>query len=159
MAIFYLDASANAKLYFQNELGVDFMLELLVSPSAEDIFFTSTLSIVEVKAAISRRINEIDDRASLLAAHDRDVYQLFELLPVSLGIITRAGEVAENYRLRAGDAIHLASALSVAATVDTSQVFMVSSDAELLDASEEAGIGALDPQADGAADSLRQFRA
>ena len=158
MAIFYLDASANAKIYFQNEIGVDFVLELLVSPSPSDRFFTSTLSIVEVKAAISRRINDMDDRASLLATHDREVHQLFELLPVSLGIITRAGEVAENYRLRAGDAIHLASALSVAATVDTSQAFMVSSDIELLEASEAAGLGALDPQVDDALGRLNEIR-
>ena len=65
--------------------------------------------------------------------------------------------VVENHRLRAGDAIHLAAALSIAATT-VSQVFMVSSDTELLEASDAAGISVLDPQATDAMVSLRQIR-
>ena len=73
-------------------------------------------------------------------------------------IIIRAGSIVENYRLRAGDAIHLATALDIAEVTAPYQVFMVSSDAELLEASEAAGIGALDPQANDVIGSLRQVR-
>ena len=66
--------------------------------------------------------------------------------------------VVEDYRLRAGDAIHLASALSIAAFTDSAQVIMISSDAELLNASESASIGALEPQAVDAVDRLRRVR-
>lgn len=159
MPTFYLDASAIAKRYFQDEQGSRFMLEFLAHPSPEDRLVTSLLSIVEVKAAISRRIENPSRRTTLLASIDDTLHAQFELQPVDMDIIELAGVIAEALRLRAGDAIHLASALSVAANNDPSQIIMISSDAELLDASESAGIGALDPQAEGAADSLRQFRA
>lgn len=158
MPPFYLDASAIAKLYLPGERGVDFVVQLLESQFPDDRFFTSGLSIVEVKAAISRRIDSLTDRAELLAMYDDDVHEIFEILPVSDDIIIRAGAVTEDYRLRAGDAIHLATALSIAATTDDSQVFMVSSDTELLEAPEAAGIGAIDPQMDGSMSSLQQIR-
>ena len=158
MPTFYPDASAIAKLYLPGERGVDFVIQLLELRSPDDRFFTSGLSIVEVKAAISRRIDSLADRAELLAMYDDDVQEMFDLLPISDDIIIRAGAVAEDYRLRSGDDIHLATALSIATTVDNSQVFMVSADAELLEASQSAGIGALDPQADDAIDGLRRIR-
>ena len=157
MPVFYLDASAIAKLYLRNEMGVDFVLDLLTSPSQGERFFTSALSIVEVKAAISRRIDIPDTRSVLIAAYDGDMHEMFEVLPVEDSVIVEAGAVVENHRLRAGDAIHLATALSVAAVAD-SQVCMVSSDAELLEASEAAGIGAIDPQMNDAMGNLRQLR-
>ena len=111
---------------------------------------------MEVKSAISRRIRGMDDREALLIAYDTDVHRIFDILPVEDSIIVEAGTVVENHRLRAADAIHLATALSIRATA--SQVFMVSSDIELLDASEAAGLGALDPQEDDAIDRLRRAR-
>ena len=157
MAVFYQDASAIAKLYLRNEIGVDFVLELLGSPSPDDRFFTSALSIVEVKSAISRRIDRPNARSVLIAAYDGDVYEMFEVLPMDHSIIVEAGTVVENHRLRAGDAIHLATALSIAATT-IQPVFMVSSDVELLEAAEAAGLGALDPQMDDAIDRLHYIR-
>ena len=156
MATFYSDASAIAKLYLQDEIGVDFVLELLGSPSSDDRLFTSSLSIVEVKAAISRRIDSADDRAVLLRLYDRDVRELLSLLPVDDDIIMGAGAVAERHRLRTGDAIHLATAMDIAN--DFQQVFMVSSDIELLEASEAAGLGALNPQVDDALGRLNEIR-
>ena len=159
MPVFYLDASAIAKLYLPGEQGVDFVVQLIGSHISGDVFVTSNLSLVEVKSAISRRISNEETRAYLLDSFDRDVQEIFNLMAVSHEIIIGAGAVVEDYRLRAGDAIHLATALDIAAIADDSRVFMVSSDSELLEASEAAGIGALDPQADDAIDSLRQIRA
>ena len=122
MSIFYLDASAITKLYLHDEQGVDFILQLVEECLPSDRFFTSALSIVEVKSAIIRRVRRLDTRSFLLSAYDGDVYDKFEILPVEDEIIVEAGAVVENYRLRAGDAIHLATALSIAATVVNSQV-------------------------------------
>ena len=158
MAFFYLDASAIAKLYLPNEQGVEFVVQLLDLRSSTDMFATSALSVVEVKSAITRRIGSPSDKAPLLAAYDRDLREIFDLISIRDDIIIGASSVAERYGLRAGDAIHLASALSVAAVSDDSKLFMVSSDVELLEASEAAGIGALDPQTDDATASLRQIR-
>ena len=158
MPIFYLDASAITKYYLRDEMGVEFVIQLLELRSPDERIFTSALSVVEVKSAISRRIYSLNDRETLLATFDRNVREMFELLTVSDDIIIRAGAVVEDYRLRAGDAIHLATALDIAAIADDSRVFMVSSDAELLEASGMAGIGALDPQTEDAVGSLRQIR-
>lgn len=158
MAFFYLDASAIAKLYLPNEQGVEFVVQLLDLRSSTDMFATSALSVVEVKSAITRRIGSPSDKAPLLAAYDRDLREIFDLISIRDDIIIGASSVAERYGLRAGDAIHLASALSVAAVSDDSKLFMVSSDVELLEASEAAGIGALDPQSENATASLRQIR-
>ena len=158
MAFFYLDASAIAKLYLPNEQGVEFVVQLLDLRSSTDMFATSALSVVEVKSAITRRIGNPSDKAPLLAAYDRDLREIFDLISIRDDIIIGASSVAERYGLRAGDAIHLASALSVAAVSDDSKLFMVSSDVELLEASEAAGIGALDPQSENATASLRQIR-
>ena len=88
----------------------------------------------------------------------QDSVSLFRVIPTDDDLLRRALFVVENYRLRAGDAIHLTSSLSIAAFTDSAQVIMISSDAELIDTSIAAGIGALDPQADDAMDSLRQIR-
>ena len=156
MPVFYLDASAIAKMYLPDEQSVDFVVQLLGSRLSGDVFVTSTLSIVEVKSTISRRIDSPGDKESLLEAYDRDVQEIFNLVTVGDEIIQGAGLVVEQRRLRAGDAIHLATALDIAASF--SRVFMVSADTELLEASEAAGIGALDPQSENATASLRQIR-
>ena len=157
MPVFYLDASAIAKLYLPNEQGADFVSGLLHLPGSGDIFVTSALTLVEVKAAICRRIDRPAARSILIAAYELDVHDMFEILPMDNNVIVEAGAVVETHRLRAGDAIHSATALSIAATA-IQQVFMVSSDTELLEASGMAGIGALDPQTEGAVGSLRQIR-
>lgn len=158
MPVFYLDASAIAKLYLPGEQGVDFVVELLGQRSQDDSFFTSALSVVEVKSAISRRISNAETRVALLDTYDRDVQEIFNLMAVSYEIIIGAGAVVEIYHLRAGDAIHLARALDIAEVADPSQIYMISSDTELLEASGAAGLGTLDPQGDNAIPSLRQTR-
>ena len=157
MPVFYLDASAIAKLYLPDEIGADFVVQLLDSNSSNDTFVTSALSVVEVKSAITRRIDDFHYRISLLAAYDRDLREIFELITVKDDIVVGASSLVELHRLRAGDAIHLATALSIAAVAD-SQVFMVSADAELLGESQAAGIGVLDPQVDDSIDGLRRIR-
>ena len=134
------------------------MVQLLDLRSSTDMFATSALSVVEVKSAITRRIGSPSDKAPLLAAYDRDLREIFDLISIRDDIIIGASSVAERYGLRAGDAIHLATALDIAATADETQVFMVSSDTELLEASDVAGIGALDPQTDDAVSSLLELR-
>ena len=134
MLVFYLDASAIAKLYLPDEIGSEFVAQLLDSRLSTDLFVTSALSVVEVKAAITRRIDSPYERDSMLSAYDRDLQEIFDLISVRNDLIVGAGYLVERHRLRAGDAIHLATALSVAAAT-TQQVFMVSSDVELLEAS------------------------
>ena len=155
---YYLDASAALKLYFTNELGAEFMGILLENAAPNEFFYISTFGVLEVNAAIRRRIRDGRSMYEALRLFIQDSARLLRVIPTSDRVLEHAMSVVENHRLRAGDAIHLATALSIAATVDDSQVFMVSSDAELLEASEAAGIGAIDPQMDYAMGSLSQLR-
>lgn len=156
MPIYYLDASSIVKLYLRDERGTEFMDKLVRERVLGDRLVTSEISIVEVKAAISRRIDDAADRSLLIRAYDNDWREIFETSPVSETIIVSAGKIAEERRLRSGDAIHLATALAVAAVAPGApRMFMVSSDSELLTASHETRLGALDPQADGAPDDAQ----
>lgn len=156
MPIYYLDASSITKLYLRDERGTEFMDELVRGRAPGKRLVTSAISIVEVKAAISRRVRDIANRRTLIRAYDNDWREIFETSPISESIIMDAGAIAEERRLRSGDAIHLATALAVAAVAPGSpQMFMVSSDAELLTASHETQIDALDPQTNAAQDELR----
>jgi len=157
MPIFYLDASSIVKLYLRDERGTEFMDELVRGRAPEDRLITSAISIVEVKAAISRRVRNIANRRALIRVYDNDWREIFETSPVSETIIISAGKIAEERRLRSGDAIHLATALAVAAVAPGApRMFMVSSDTELLTASHETRLGALDPQTDDAPDDAQR---
>ena len=157
MPIYYLDTSAVLKLYLSNESGTEFMRTLIEDATPDESFYISSFGLLEVKAAIVRRISVAGVVESALSQFSQDMADLLEIVRLNEYILYQALSATENYRLRAGDAIHLATALSLAATT-TQQVFMVSSDAELLEASEAAGIGALDPQANDVIGSLRQVR-
>lgn len=153
MPIYYLDASSIVKLYLRDERGTEFMDELVRGRAPGDRLVTSAISIVEVKAAISRRVRDIANRRTLIRAYDNDWREIFETSPINEDIIISAGRIAEERRLRSGDAIHLATALAVAAVAPGApQMFMVSSDAELLTASHETQLGALDPQTNASQD-------
>ena len=69
MPIFYLDASAITKFYLRDEIGVEFVIQLLELRSPDERIFTSALSVVEVKSAISRRIYSLEDREAALLLH------------------------------------------------------------------------------------------
>ena len=154
----YLDASAVLKRYITSEAGADFMRILLEGATPNEVFCVSTFGVLEVNAAIRRRVVSEILLDEALRKLGQDSVRLFRVIPTNDDILGQAVSIVENHHLRAGDAIHLATALSIVATVADSQVFMVSSDAELLEASEAAGIGAIDPQMDDAMGSLRQLR-
>lgn len=154
---YYLDASAALKLYFTNELGAEFMRILLEDAAPDEVFYISTFGVLEVNAAIRRRIRDDRPMSEALRLFIQDSVGLFRVIPTSDSVLQQAMSVVGNYRLRAGDAIHLATALSIAATTPQ-QIFMVSSDTELLEASETAGIEALNPQTGDAIGSLRRIR-
>lgn len=124
----------------------------------DESFYISSFGLLEVKAAIMRRINDAGVIERALSQFSKDMEDVLDIVRLNDYILIQALSATENHRLRAGDAIHMATALSIAATADESQVVMVSANTELLLASKSAGIGALDPQADDALSSLHQIR-
>lgn len=158
MHIYYLDTSATVKRYLADEDGADFMEVLFDNSMPGETLCFSSFGILEFQAAVRRQTRAIHLIEEAMRKFDKDMSEMYTIVPLNDGIVYQALAIVESYRLRAGDAVHLATALSVAANADGEQVFMVSSDAELLTASESAGIGALDPQANDAMDRLLSIR-
>lgn len=161
MPAFYLDTSALVKRY-RTEPGTEVVEELLADPRPQDRFFISFLSIIELTSGVlrlakGRRLQE-DTAQEILARFRHDVRDLLRVWALDEDVATKAVAVAEQYRLRSADAIHLATAQAIASLVSGTRVVMVSSDRELLDAAEAAGLTPLDPQAADAAERLRQAR-
>lgn len=107
--ILYLDTSALAKLYLDEE-GSEVVHEAV--EEAEGVA-TSTVTYAEARAAFARRrrTGDLDEEGlgSLVVAFDGD-WRSYVRLTVSNLVAYRAGEMAERYALRGFDAIHLASA-------------------------------------------------
>lgn len=122
----------------------------------------SFLCVIELTSGIVRLVKggqlREDTGREILARFRRDVGDLFRVWPLDDDIAIDAVTVVEEYGLRSADAIHLATARGIASLAPGAQFVMVSSDRELLDASAAAGFVALDPQAIGSAERLRQLR-
>ncbi len=108
----YLDTSALIKLY------VDEPGSLVVRRSTGEAHLVATAEIayVELRAALARRrregyITPRDYRQAITDIHAD--WLTYFVIEVGSTIVRQAGEIAERYSLRAYDAVHLASALSL----------------------------------------------
>ena len=156
---YYLDASAVVKRYLTSEAGAEFIGILLEDAMPNEVFYISTFGVLEVNAAIRRRIRNERALDEALRKFGQDSVGILRVIPTNEVLLQQALPVVHTHSLRAGDAIHLATALSVAADANNEQVYMVTSDHELLAAASAAGIGAIDPQSDEAIDGLLHIRA
>ncbi len=105
----YLDTSALVKLYVEEEgssavrQGVD----------QADLVVTSMLAYVEARAAFARRRHEgkfsLAEYRRMLLGFEAD-WEHYVILDVTDSLVRKAAHLAEAHRLRAYDAIHLASA-------------------------------------------------
>jgi predicted nucleic acid-binding protein len=106
----YLDTSALVKLYVV-EVGSEDVIDAV---SGARLVATSAIAYVEAIAAFARRRRERALKPSeyrlVRRALDRD-WERFVRLAVSEALIHSAAAVAERYRLRAYDSLHLASAM------------------------------------------------
>lgn len=161
MPIFYLDTSALVKRY-RAERGTEVVEALLANPLPEDRFLVSFLSVIELTSGILRLVKggqlSEDTANEILARFRRDLRELFTVWPLNEEVAVSAVTVVEEHRLRSSDAIHLTTAQKIGSLAPGARVVMVSSDRELLDAATAAGLIALDPQAPGSAEKLKQLR-
>ena len=104
---------------------------------------TASLSYAEFFSGLNRklRLQEIEVSRYEEAAEEfeRD-WVHFSVLPLSAQILRRARQVIERHALRAGDAIQLASALSLAASLPTE---FASADERLNQAARREGLTVL----------------
>ena len=126
----YLDTSSLVKLYV-DEAGGDEVRELL---SSATVVTTSCLAYTEARAALARRRRErvltAREFAAAKNAFETD-WPHYLALEVTPSLCRDAGELAERYRLRAYDSIHLAAFAEVAQAAGARATWFSSFDAPL----------------------------
>ncbi len=148
--IVYLDASALVKRYVQEPGSI--WLRTLMDQAGPGTLVVSHLTRIEVIAALSRLQRAKPGRASELArlvqTFRRDVAEHLRVMRLTEGLLDSAEAVAMKHRLRAYDAIHLASALElrdVATSEPGVEIVIVSADDEILTAAQVERLGSANP--------------
>jgi predicted nucleic acid-binding protein len=145
-----VDSSALVKRYV-NEPGSDWM-RAICDPEAGNILAVASIGLVEVAAALgSKRRQEVLEASvyegllRTLWLDGRDQYWLIE---VNQRIIRSAIELTRRQKLRGYDAVHLACGLLVKQQLLERGLpvpVLLSSDLELLQAAQNAGLAVDDP--------------
>jgi predicted nucleic acid-binding protein len=136
----YLDASALVKLYVE-EAG---RAAILAAIGEAEIVGTAMIAYAEARAAFARRRREgaLARSGYLRSVRDLDQdwprYLRFEL---NESLIFAAARMTERYRLRAYDAVHLASALAMRERLEN--VIFACWDKELNAAARRTGLALL----------------
>lgn len=108
----YLDTSALVKLYVEED-GTELARGWT---EAARVVATSTIAYVEARAAFARRQREGSFSGAVLSRITRELdrdWERYLLVQVTDPVIRRAATIAEVRKLRAYDAVHLASACTV----------------------------------------------
>lgn len=137
--ITFIDSSAILKLFLWDESGRETVRNAMTIGVRSAM---SRLAYVEVRSglAAARRSGRLAP-----AAHEQEIAEFDELWPeydlveIDDDLTRRAGDLADAYGLFTGDAIQLASAL----TIDADDVAMVAWDTRLRAASSAAGLTVL----------------
>jgi predicted nucleic acid-binding protein len=115
MATYFLDTSAIIKRYIF-EPGQAWILSLCNPAQGHDLYI-SQAALVEVVAAICRRAREksisIAERDRLITVFRQDSKQGYNIWPVTTDLYHAAGDLCRSHRLRAYDAVQLASVLAL----------------------------------------------
>jgi hypothetical protein len=111
--IAYLDTSALVKLFMRDEEGSRTAAEIW---DAADVVLTSRIAYPEGRAALAsaHRSRRLTTRALTQARGAFDtVFRQIGVVELDRSVAETAGDVAERFAMRAYDAVHLASALTV----------------------------------------------
>ena len=160
MLIPYMDTSSVVKLY-RPELGSGVVRQLFWDRSRGDLFVASKLVVVELESALARLVRNGGISRTSYTAYLGSITSVIEdnllLLDIDQPTLVQASDVARTYGLRSLDAIHLATAQRVRNGFRT-DILIVSSDGELLDAAKADGFTTLNPTWPDAAERLAELR-
>jgi len=134
----YLDTSALVKLYVDED-GSPVVRGIL---QRAVVTATSAIAYVETRAALARRRREGGLAASEYRRATRsfdDDWVHYQRVSVTDQLISEAADTAESFKLRAYDAVHLVSALTISARLEA-QVVFACWDAGLSQAARRAGL-------------------
>ena len=126
----YLDTSSLVKLYV-TEAGTDVVSQLV---AGANIVATSVVACAETRAALARLRREGVLSATQLTAAKREFkeqWPTYLTLEATDSLCRAAGELAEKYRLRGFDSMHLASFAEVARRAGTDNTRFSSFDEQL----------------------------
>lgn len=144
--VYYFDSSATVKRY-ASEKGSHWIKEI-VEPAAENIIYIGQIGVVEIAAALSKKVRTQE----LTRENYEAALQLFladvqneEYITANLNdaIIQLAVELTKRHPLRGYDAVHLATALSLnTALVDSGAptIVVVTADRILREAARAEGL-------------------
>ena len=142
--ILYLDTSALVKLYADEQHSPT------VREAVADARMATThrITYAEIRAAFARKVSgkrAVQQLARWRRELDADWANL-HVVEVTEMLIQRAGDLAERYRLRGYDSVHLAAAEQVAAVAQSGATFAFAVfDTELRDAARKHGLPLLNP--------------
>jgi predicted nucleic acid-binding protein len=126
----YLDTSSLVKLYVV-EAGSDLVRQLVRDAT---VVATSVVAYAETRAALARLRRERGLTASKFVAAKRDFeaeWPTYLTMEATGALCRAAGELAERYRLRGFDGIHLASFAEVSRRAGTKETRFSSFDRRL----------------------------
>ena len=164
MPAYYIESSAWLKRY-KSEIGSDVVSELLTGRTADDIFVTSHLSVLEVSTVAARLLK---GRAITPSQYERVVGTFTQdlsmhavvILPLFHTLVQESIDLLPQYPLRTADALQFATALRVsrAVAVADQPFHVVSADKEIIAACAGHDIPQLDPESPSALSQLHALR-
>ena len=114
MTDYFLDASAVVKRYAE-EAGSAWVRQI-TDPQAQNTILLAEITLVEVTAALAAKQRApkgitLEQRNRVLSRFFQDCDEHFTLVSTDRSVIDRAVDLAQRHRLRAYDAVRLATAL------------------------------------------------
>ncbi|HMK43169.1 MAG TPA: type II toxin-antitoxin system VapC family toxin [Dissulfurispiraceae bacterium] len=137
----YFDSTALIKKYIKQESGRQKVVAALKENHRH--LATSSLTHLEIISALARRKSEIVGYQKALDAFQDD-WQHFIVWAIDAELIVAAEAVATECGLCAGDAIHLATALSIQ-KISKDKLLFMSSKQDLLSSAKKKGLLISDP--------------
>ena len=146
MIVYYLDASAWVKRYYQED-GTSWVQNVFTHKQA---LACSSLGMIEVMATLSRKRKALEINLSqfkLKAWELEDDWRHFIHIQMTDDIVNIAKELTKKLALRGSDAVHLSSALLLQRRFakKTEQLVMITSDYELKEAAKSSKLDVIDP--------------
>ena len=150
MATYFFDSSALAKRYV-TETGTAWV-QALTDPAAGHDLYVARITLVELVSAIARRKRNGDltpqDATAALTDVRADFVADYLPIEVTASLVARAEALAEKHVLRGYDAVQLAAALQVNASLlaaSAAPLTLVSADLDLNTAGVAEGLNVDDP--------------
>lgn len=143
MATLFLDTSVVVRRYYSSKRGAN-RVRQACAPSHDHTLLLSRIAVLEVAAALNRRMRDGNLPALVRSRHWRafqlhlrDQYQLIEATDLIYGI---AQHLVFQYPLRSLDSLHLASALAVAARIGQAALQFWTADEQQASAARSEGL-------------------